>query len=71
MLLARILCSDPACDEELEVVVDFVDQVDGLVCDCGHGFVLQSVSSLASKPAPLISLDLRRTAPRRSHRRAA
>jgi hypothetical protein len=71
MLLARILCSDPNCDEELEVVVDFVDQVDGLVCDCGHGFVLQSVSSLASKPAPLISLDLRRTAPRHSHRRAA
>jgi len=51
-------------------VVEFVDQLNGLVCECGHGFVLESVSSLHAKPARVISLDLRRPM-RRSRRRAA
>jgi hypothetical protein len=70
MLLAKIVCSDPGCDEVKEVVVEFVDQLDGLVCECGHGYTLESVSSLAARPAQVISLDLRRP-PRRSDRRAA
>lgn len=70
MLLAEIVCSDPECEEVKEVVVDFVDQLDGLVCECGHGFVLTRVSSLAGRPAQIISLNLRRPA-RRSGRRAA
>jgi hypothetical protein len=70
MLLARIVCSDPSCHEEKEVVVEFVDQLKGLVCECGHGFVLESVSSLHAKPAQVISLDLRRPARRRDRRAA-
>ena len=70
MLLARIVCSDPGCDEEKDVVVEWLDQLEGLVCECGHGFVLESVSSLEARPAAIISLDLRRPA-RRSDRRAA
>jgi len=70
MLLAKIVCSDPGCDEQKEVVVEFVDQLNGLTCECGHGFVLESVSSLAARPAQVISMDLRRPA-RRSDRRAA
>jgi hypothetical protein len=70
MLLARIVCSDPRCDVEKEVVVEFIDQLNGLVCECGYGFELVSVSALASKPAQVISMDLRRPA-RRSNRRAA
>ena len=71
MLLARIVCSDPRCHEEKEVVVDFVDQLNGLVCECGYGFTLESVSSLHSKPAQVISLDLRAPARRSYYRRAA
>ena len=71
MLLARIVCSDPRCHEEKEVVVDFVNQLNGLVCKCGHGFTLASVSSLHSKPAQVISLDLRPPARRSERRRAA
>ena len=52
------------------MVVEWLDQLEGLVCECGHGFVLESVSSLEAKPAAIISLDLRRPA-RRSDRRAA
>lgn len=70
MLLAEIVCSDPGCDQQKEVVVEFVDQLDGFVCECGHGFVLDRVSSLAGRPAQIISLDLRRPA-RRTDRRAA
>ena len=70
MLLPRIVCSDPGCDEEKEVAVEFIDQLNGLVCECGHGFELVSVSALASRPAQVISMDLRRPA-RRSDRRAA
>ena len=70
MLLAKVVCSDPRCDQEKEVVVDFVDQLNGLVCECGYGFELESVSSLAARPAQVISMDLRRPA-RRSDRRAA
>jgi hypothetical protein len=39
--LARIHCSD--CPEEVEVLVDELDELDGLVCECGYGFVLESV----------------------------
>jgi hypothetical protein len=70
MLLAEIVCSDPVCDEQKEVVVESVDQLDGLVCECGHGFVLVRVSSPAGRPAEIVPLDLRRPA-RRSDRRAA
>jgi hypothetical protein len=71
MLLARIVCSDPGCYEEKEVVVEFVDQLNGLVCECGHGFVLESVSSLAARPAQVFSMDLHRPAHRSDRRRAA
>jgi hypothetical protein len=45
MLLARILCSDPECTEEIEVSVQSLDQLDGLVCECGFDFVLLSVAA--------------------------
>ena len=71
MLLAKIACSDPRCDVEKEVVVEFVEQLNGYVCECGYGFELISVSALAARPAQVISLDLRRPARRSDRRRAA
>ena len=68
MLLARIVCSDPECTEELEVAVERLDQLDGFVCECGHGFVLIDVSSLREPGGSVISLPARRPA---SARRAA
>jgi hypothetical protein len=46
MLLARILCSDPRCTEELEATVEDLDGLDGYLCDCGCGFVLMAVAEL-------------------------
>ena len=46
MFVARIACSDPDCYEEIEVNVDNLGELDGLVCGCGYGYVLLSVSKL-------------------------
>ena len=48
MLLVTIVCSDPNCLEEREIAVDELDAVDAHACECGHGFVLVSVSSAAA-----------------------
>jgi hypothetical protein len=45
MLLVTIVCSDPKCIEEREIVVEVLDDVDREVCECGHGFVVMRVSS--------------------------
>jgi hypothetical protein len=68
MLLARIICSDSRCFEELEVGIEDLDELDGIVCDCGHGFVLMEVSELREAAASVVSLRKR---PRIPERRAA
>jgi hypothetical protein len=68
MLLARIVCSDRHCTEELEVAVESLDELDGFVCECGHGFVLTEVSELRESVASVVSLSDRRPA---GQRRAA
>lgn len=59
MLLARIVCSDPGCDEEVEIAVERLMQLDGYVCECGHGFVLVSVSELSEPGGEVISIATR------------
>jgi len=44
MWLIQVCCSDPACDEEFEVVVDELDEVERVICACEHGVVVLSVS---------------------------
>lgn len=44
--LAHIICSGRDCLEELEVVIAELDELDRLGCDCGHGFVLLSISEV-------------------------
>jgi hypothetical protein len=70
MLLVQIVCSDPECTEEGEIAVEHLEEVEGLVCECGHGFVVISVSELdePARSGRLISLPERR---RSSARRAA
>jgi hypothetical protein len=68
VFLAQIICSDPVCTEELEVTIENLDELDGFLCDCGHGFVLLTVSELRDVSGVVVSLPERR---RVSGRRAA
>jgi hypothetical protein len=44
MLVARMLCSDPQCAEEVEILVEEVDELDRVWCECGYGLVVTAVS---------------------------
>jgi hypothetical protein len=44
MWLAQVICSDPGCYEERELLVESLRELDGFGCDCGYGFVLLAVS---------------------------
>ncbi len=48
MWMARIICSNGQCEEEREVVVDGLNDLDDLACECGCGFVLIAVSALTA-----------------------
>ena len=59
MLLAKIDCSDPGCEGELEIVIEDLNELHGLVCECGFGFVLTSVSELQRDDAKVVSIQFR------------
>jgi hypothetical protein len=59
MLLATIDCSDPACEGQLEIVIEDLDELFGLVCECGYGFMLSTVSELAPEDAKVVSITFR------------
>ena len=40
-----VVCSDPACTEELEVFLTDLDELDWVVCECGHTMIAVSVST--------------------------
>jgi hypothetical protein len=67
MLLVTVMCSDPHCVEEREIVVDDLQAVETHVCDCGYGFAVVSVSELAETPrsGSLVSLPARHRPPTR------
>jgi hypothetical protein len=44
MWIAHVICSGQACAEELEIVVDTLDELDRLNCECGYGFSVLSVA---------------------------
>jgi hypothetical protein len=66
MFLLTIVCSDPDCIEEREIAVEELDAIEAQVCECGHGFVIVSVSELdePSAPGSLVLLPDRRRATR-------
>ena len=45
MWIVEVVCSDPRCAEEGEVVVAQLDEVDESVCECGCCFVVLAVAS--------------------------
>ena len=56
MLLAKIICSDPGCEEEHEIAVKRLMQLDGYVCECGYGFVLASVAEVSEPGGEIVSI---------------
>jgi hypothetical protein len=66
MFLARIVCSDSECTEELEVSVESLDELDGYVCECGFGFVLLEVGEHREPGSvQVLALPERRRSPER------
>jgi hypothetical protein len=43
---AHLICSGSGCYAEVEIAIDSLDELDGLCCDCGYGFVLLRVFEL-------------------------
>lgn len=40
MFQVELVCSDPRCDAEVTlVVVEELDEVEALACECGHGLL--------------------------------
>jgi hypothetical protein len=48
MWVVEIVCSEPRCHEEREVLVEELEELAGLGCECGAGFVAVTVSELAA-----------------------
>jgi hypothetical protein len=63
MFLVRIDCSDPECTEEREAVVESLDEVEAIACDCGHGFVVVSVSEVHQPAGSVVALPGPRRTP--------
>jgi hypothetical protein len=51
MWIVRVVCSDPECAEEQEVIVAELDEVEAVVCDCECCVVALAVASF--EPLPL------------------
>ena len=45
MWIVEVVCSDPECAEEREVIVAELDEVDESVCDCGGCVVVLAVAN--------------------------
>jgi len=45
MWIVTTVCSDDACAAEVEFVVDSLEEVDALACECGYSVVSLSVAS--------------------------
>lgn len=56
MLLATIVCSDPGCDQVHEIAVEALEELEGLACECGHGYVLAAVAELREPGGEVIAL---------------
>jgi hypothetical protein len=45
MWQVTVLCSDDQCAEVMEVVVDDLDEVEAVVCECGYNVVVLAVAN--------------------------
>ena len=63
MFVVNVICSDKECAEEIEAVVETLEEVDDIVCECEYGTVMLSIADLDSG-AQVIELRPRGTAGR-------
>jgi hypothetical protein len=48
MWIVDVICSDPECAAEHEVIVDELDDVELAVCDCGCCYVVIAVAGFTA-----------------------
>lgn len=61
MFIVHVTCSDIDCAEEIEAVVETLEEIDSVVCECGWGTVLVSIADAdADAGAPVIELTVGR-----------
>ena len=60
MLTAKIICSDRDCEEWREIPITDLRELDGLVCECGFGFVLERIYELSEPGGKIVSMASRR-----------
>ena len=46
MYFVKVICSDGECAEEIEAVVESIEEVDDIVCECHYSTVLLSVADV-------------------------
>lgn len=61
MFIVNVICSDQECAEEIEAVVETLEEVDDIVCECEYGTVMLAIADLDSG-AQVIELRPRGTA---------
>jgi hypothetical protein len=55
VFIAALLCSDEACAEELDLVVDDLARLDAAACACGCTLVVLSVSDWSAAELPVFA----------------
>jgi hypothetical protein len=74
MWMAHVACSGADCTEELEIIVDTLDELDRVNCECGYGFLVLSLSEAVPAEIRLgevVSISPLETEEPGSQRRAA
>lgn len=51
MWIAHVICSERDCTEELELVIESLDELERLNCECGYGFAVLSLAELSAVPS--------------------
>ena len=59
MFVARLICSDADCAEELEVHAGSVEELERLLCDCGCALELIAWPDWAEDVAEVVALRRR------------
>ena len=63
MYIVQIACSDAECAEEIERVVDSLEEIDDILCECECGTVLVSIAELGEDGGEVIELSFGRDRP--------
>ena len=74
MWLAHVICSGPDCTEELELVLESLDELERINCECGYGLSVLSISEaelVDTEVAKVVAISPKRASHVDSERAAA